>query len=162
MKNKLLIPLIVLLFFLLGALYYVDKAAFLCPVSYQRDFAIRNDNRGAGHFAANRNGSRIHQGIDLLAPLGTPVFASRLGIVAAARQNNGMGKFVILRHFGGINTIYGHLSQIYVREGEIIRQGELIGAVGKTGNANYRDILPHLHFEIRKDGTPQDPLDYLE
>lgn len=162
MKNKLFIPLIILLFFVLACLYYVDKVSFLCPITYQRDFVVRNDNRGEGHFAANRSGSRVHEGIDLLAPLGTQVLASRLGIVVAARQNNGMGKYVILRHFGGVSTIYGHLSQIYVRQGEIIRQGEVIGAVGKTGNANYRDILPHLHFEVRKNDVPQDPLEYLK
>ncbi|MBM3249624.1 MAG: M23 family metallopeptidase [Candidatus Omnitrophica bacterium] len=162
MKNKLLIPFVLFLLSVTGAFYYVDKAAFLSPIFYQRDFLIRNDNRGEGHFAADRSGSRLHNGIDLLAPLGTPVLASRLGIVAQARQTNGMGKFVILKHFGGVTTTYGHLSQIYVREGEIVRQGDCIGAVGKTGNANYRDILPHLHFEVRKYGTPQDPLEYLE
>jgi murein DD-endopeptidase MepM/ murein hydrolase activator NlpD len=73
-----------------------------------------------------------------------------------------MGKFVILKHPGGITTIYGHLSDIYVGEKEFVRQGTAVGAVGKTGNANSREILTHLHFEVRKNNSPQDPLIYLE
>jgi murein DD-endopeptidase MepM/ murein hydrolase activator NlpD len=73
-----------------------------------------------------------------------------------------MGNFVVIRHWDNLATIYGHLAQIYVTEGDFVRQGQVIGAVGKTGNANYRDIQPHLHFEVRKSGIPQDPIEYLE
>jgi len=73
-----------------------------------------------------------------------------------------MGNFIIIRHPGNIITMYGHLFRIYVNKNAFVRQGEVIGSVGKTGNANYRDIQPHLHFEIRKNGVPQDPLEYIE
>jgi murein DD-endopeptidase MepM/ murein hydrolase activator NlpD len=162
MKKITVFLLAFLPFFYALSLYYLDKQAFFCPVRYKRDFIIRSDGRGDGFFAAERSGNRTHKGLDLLAEVGTPVFACRSGIVIAARQNNGMGKFVIIQHAVDTTTLYGHLSEIYVREKQFLKQGEKIGAVGKTGNANYRDILPHLHLEVRKNGAHQDPLEYLE
>jgi murein DD-endopeptidase MepM/ murein hydrolase activator NlpD len=82
-------------------------------------------------------------------------------MVIAAKKARGMGNYIILRHPSNTITIYGHLSKIYVRRNQLIRQGDVIGSVGKTGNANYRDIQPHLHFEVRKNGVPEDPLQYL-
>lgn len=142
--------------------YFLDKYGFICPVAYQGDMIVRNDSRGNGYFAASRgNGSRIHEGIDLFAPIGTPVLACRAGIVIAARASRGMGNYVVIRHSGGITTIYGHLLKVNVRRGRLVRQGDVIGAVGKTGNASHPAIKPHLHFEVRRGGVPQDPLDYL-
>jgi murein DD-endopeptidase MepM/ murein hydrolase activator NlpD len=162
MRKSLLFLLIFLPLYFSLSLYYLDKEAFFCPVSYRRDFTIRSDGRGDGIFASERSGSRTHKGVDLLAQVGTPVFACRSGIVLAARQNNGMGKFIIIKHDYDTNTLYGHLSAIYVKENQSVRQGEIIGAVGKTGNANYKDMLPHLHLEVRKNGVHQNPLEYLE
>jgi len=162
MKKILLFLLILLPIYLLIGLYFLDKDYFLCPIGYKRDILIRSDSRGDGFFAAERNGNRLHNGIDLFAEIGTPVMASRSGIVVAAKQSRGMGNYVIIRHPGNIITIYGHLLRIYISQNNFVRQGEVIGAVGKTGNANYRDILPHLHFEVRKGGIPEDPLEYLE
>jgi murein DD-endopeptidase MepM/ murein hydrolase activator NlpD len=153
--------IIAILVFSLG-IYCVDKAYFLCPILYKNGMIIRSDSRGDGLFAAKRSGSRLHDGIDLLADIGTPVAASRCGIVVSATRNKGMGSYVIIRHPGNLVTIYGHLSEICVTKNKFIRQGEVIGKVGKTGNANYRDIQPHLHFEVRNNGSPQDPLEYLE
>jgi murein DD-endopeptidase MepM/ murein hydrolase activator NlpD len=73
-----------------------------------------------------------------------------------------MGKFIIIDHGYGVTTLYGHLSAIYARENQSVRQGEIIGAIGKTGNANYKDMLPHLHLEVRKNGVHQNPQEYLE
>jgi murein DD-endopeptidase MepM/ murein hydrolase activator NlpD len=161
MKKSLSLLLIILFAYLVFSLYFLDKTYFLCPVEYKRDIVIRSDSRGDGLFAAERNGNRLHEGIDLFAPIGSPVLASRSGKVIAAKENRGMGKLVIIKHPGNLTTIYGHLSQIYVRKNEFVQQGNVVGAVGKTGNANYRDIQPHLHFEVRKKGIPQDPLEYL-
>lgn len=161
-KKGLLFLLIILPAYLLISLYFLDKNYFLCPIEYRGDFVIRNDNRGNGFFGSGRSGRRLHQGIDLLADVGTPVLASRCGVVVAAGENRGMGKYIIIQHRGHIITIYGHLSKIEVNKGRFVRQGEIIAKVGKTGNANYRDIQPHLHFEVRKNGVPQDPLEYLE
>ena len=162
MKKIFLFLLIILPIYFLISLYFLDGVYFLCPIEYKRDIIIRSDNRGNGFFGAERNGKRIHQGLDLFAEIGTPVLASRSGRVAAAAQNNGIGKFVIIKHPDSIVTIYGHLSEIFVKKNQFVRQGEIIGSVGKTGNANFRDIQPHLHFEVKRNGIPLDPLSYLK
>lgn len=162
MKKILLFLLILLPAYLFLSLYFLDKTYFLCPIEYKRDIVIRSDSRGDGFFAANRNGRRIHQGLDLFAPLGTQVLAAQSGLVASAKENRGMGKYIVIRHSGGVTTIYGHLLEIYAVKNQLIRQGDVIGLVGKTGNANHRAIQPHLHFEVRRGGVPEDPLQYLE
>jgi len=162
MNRVLLFLLIIFSVCLIIGLYFLDKSYFLSPIEYKRDIVIRSDSRGEGFFLASRNGRRMHNGLDLFAAIGTPVLASRSGIVIAAKQNRGMGNYVVIKHPFNITTIYGHLSTIAVRKGNFLRQGEIIGSVGKTGNANYRDMQPHLHFEVRKNGVPQDPLEYLE
>ncbi len=161
---KKIFPLIFVSFLIFASLslYFLDKQYFISPIAYKWDMLIRTDIRGDGVFGAPRNGSRLHQGVDLLARLGTPVLAARSGIVVAARSSRGMGNYVIIAHRGDIKTIYGHLLKISVREGSFVRQGQLIGLVGKTGNANHRAIKPHLHFEVRKSNVPQDPLRYLD
>jgi len=161
-KKILIAILIVLAVYFIAQFYFLDKCYFLCPIEYKQNIIIRNDSRGDGYFAANRRGKRIHQGVDLLAEIGTPVFASRLGVIKSAKENRGMGKFVVIQHSGGIYTIYGHLSKIYVVKNQLVRQNDIIGAVGKTGNANHPAMQPHLHFEVRKNGVPEDPLDYLD
>ena len=161
MKKILVFLLIFLLFYAVLGIYFLDKEYFLCPIYYKKDILIRSDAYGKGFFAANRRGNRLHNGIDLFAEIGTPVLASQAGIVIAAQKNQGMGNYIVLRHPAGITTIYGHLAAIHVAKGNLIRQGQVIGEVGKTGNANRRDILPHLHFEVRKSKVPQDPLEYL-
>lgn len=163
MKRNLLFSfLIIFSVYIIISLYFLDKDYFLCPIEYKRDIIIRSDNRGNGFFGAERNGRRIHQGLDLFAEIGTLVSASRSGRIAAAAQNNGIGKFVIIKHPDSVVTIYGHLSETFVKKNQFVRQGEIIGSVGKTGNANLRDIQPHLHFEVRENGVPQDPLGYLQ
>jgi len=162
MKKILLLLLILLPVYLILSLYFTDKYYFLCPIDYQNKIVIRSDDMGDGLFASSRNGGRLHQGVDLLAEIGTPVLAARSGIVLRAQYNKGMGNFIIIKHPGNLVTIYGHLCEIYVRPRHFVRQGEVIGAVGKTGNANYSGIQPHLHFEVRQNGAAQDPLEYLQ
>ncbi len=161
MKKILILLFIAISIYIPQSLGCLDKNYFAYPINYKRDMVIRSDGWGDGFFASNRSGRRLHQGIDLLANIGTPVLAARSGRVVAAKENKGMGKYVIIKHSGGFNTIYGHLSKICVANGDLVRQGQPVGQVGKTGNANYRGIQPHLHFEIRKDGVPVDPLGYL-
>jgi len=159
---------IFLILLLLASIYsvislcFMDRRYFICPINYGGGFIVRSDARGDGLFGSQRSGKRTHQGIDLFADLGTPVLAARSGIVLQAKSNRGMGNYVIIRHSPSLTTVYGHLSRIDVARGQFIRQGHIIGSVGKTGNANYRDMQPHLHFEIRKGGSPQDPAAYLE
>ena len=160
-KKILLIILILVCGGLFLSLSKMDKQYFICPVGYKSDIVIRNDNRGDGLFASARSGRRIHKGLDLLADVGTQVLAAKSGKVVSATQNKGMGKYVIIQHRDNIITIYGHLDNIFVRKNDYVRQGQVIGSVGKTGNARAKDMLPHLHFEIRKDGVPRDPLEYI-
>ena len=97
---------------------------------------------------------RAHNGVDYGAPLGTPVRSVADGVVESAGRQNGYGNVVQLLHSNGTSTLYAHLSQIDVREGQRVEQGQRVGAVGATGWATG----PHLHFEFRVDGQYQDPL----
>jgi murein DD-endopeptidase MepM/ murein hydrolase activator NlpD len=163
MKKLFLFLLFILPVYLTVSIYFLDKDYFLCPVEYQGDILIRSDSKGNGLFASSRKGNRMHQGLDLFAEVGSPVFASRSGMVVVTRdEKRGMGKYVVIRHPGKLITLYGHLCEIYVHKYELVRQGSLIGRVGKTGNARSDAIQPHLHFEVRKNGIPQDPMDYLQ
>lgn len=138
-------------------LQYINRTAFLLPISCGKQIILRNDDYGKGHFAARRNGGRKHNGIDIMADIGTPVLAARSGRVINAEKKRGLGKYVEIKHSKGLVTIYAHLSGICVKNGQRVRQGQLIGYVGKTGNANYKRIQSHLHFEIRKHNIPLDP-----
>ena len=162
MKKIALFLLIIMSVSLLAGFCFFKWRTFACPIDYKEEIVIRCDGRGEGFFAAGRRGGRLHNGIDLYAKVGTPVLASRSGRVIAATRNRGMGKFVIVRHRAGFTTVYGHLDKIYVKKNQRVSQGKVIGTVGKTGNARYRGIQSHLHFEIRKKGIPQDPLNYIE
>ena len=97
--------------------------------------------------------SRMHQGVDLAAPYGTPIVAAAEGIVRFAGAHGGYGNFVQIQHGGGMGTGYGHMSGIVVRVGESVRQGELIGYVGSTGMSTG----PHCHFEVYQGGVAVDP-----
>jgi len=100
---------------------------------------------------------RPHKGIDLAAQRGTAVMASHDGIVIyTGKQFKGYGKMIMIEKDGWA-TLYAHLDKIVVYEGQKVRQGEVIGALGNTG----RSSGPHLHFEIRKLDGPIDPLPYL-
>ncbi|MBP2668460.1 MAG: LysM peptidoglycan-binding protein [Deltaproteobacteria bacterium] len=104
-----------------------------------------------------REGGR-HAGVDLIAPKGTEVRAAELGIVVYAGEGmRGYGKAVVLDHGEGVTTLYGHLDAIHVESGDAVPAGAPIGTVGRSGNATTY----HLHFEIRVDGEPVDPLAHL-
>ncbi len=100
---------------------------------------------------------RMHDGVDLAAPLGTSVVAARDGIVIAAGEDPVLGLRVIVEHEGGLHTIYGHLSRIAIVLNQMVRSGTMIGAVGSTGLSTG----PHLHFEIRLGGKARDPSSYI-
>jgi murein DD-endopeptidase MepM/ murein hydrolase activator NlpD len=162
MKRLLITVFLIIAAALLSFLILVYNQPFICPIEYEGDWIIRSDSRGDGLFAAPRNGRRLHEGIDLYAPVGAPVYASKSGVVAAARYTRGMGNYVVIRHSRSVKTVYGHLSRIDVKKGQLVLRGRIIGAVGKTGNANNRQIQPHLHFELLQDGVAVDPNLYLK
>jgi murein DD-endopeptidase MepM/ murein hydrolase activator NlpD len=103
------------------------------------------------------HGPGLHQGIDIAAAAGQPVFAAADGLVVLAASTSGYGDAVYLAHGFGVTTRYGHLSEIDVRPGERVHRGDLIGRVGSTG----RSTGSHLHYEVRLDGTPVNPLAYI-
>ena len=118
---------------------------------------VRSDGQGDGEYGAKRNGGRTHDGIDILAPVGTPVYAAKSGTAFRLNVPTGYGKYVMIYHPDRAQTIYAHLMDWNVRSTQRVYRGELIGFVGKSGNAADISIQPHLHFEIRKNGLPVDP-----
>ncbi|GJD24215.1 Peptidase M23B [Rivularia sp. IAM M-261] len=100
---------------------------------------------------------RLHTGIDFAGAYGSPIRAADNGTVIFAGWYGGYGNAVIISHGKGITTLYGHSSQLYVSEGQTVQRGQHIAATGSTGLSTG----PHLHFEVRRDGTPTDPAPYL-
>jgi LysM repeat protein len=99
-----------------------------------------------------------HTGLDIGVPTGQPIYASESGIVTTSGWNaRGYGYYIIVDHGGGINTLYAHNSKNYVKKGERVKKGDIIGAIGSTG----RSTGPHVHFEVRVNGNRVNPLDYL-
>ncbi len=133
------------------------------PLGNGASVQIRQDPYGSGLFGARRSGGRRHRGVDLKAPVGTPVLAAKSGTVAIGRVKSGMGLYLEVRHPDGSRTLYAHLETIAARDRHRVRRGDLLGAVGKTGNAGRGLIQPHLHFEIwNEKGAPVDPLNVMD
>ena len=88
---------------------------------------------------------RFHSGVDIGAPMGAPVVAAGTGTIVSAGWFGGYGKAIVIQHNGIQQTLYGHLSEVFVQPGQRIEQGTVIGRVGSTGNSTG----PHLHFETR-------------
>lgn len=100
---------------------------------------------------------RLHAGIDLAAPTGKPIRAAASGRVALMAPTGGYGLYTCVRHGGSISTCYAHQSRFGTSLGASVRKGDVIGYVGNTGHS----FGAHLHFEVRIDGRPVDPMDYL-
>lgn len=114
------------------------------------DFGMRNHpilGRRAGH-----------KGIDLAAPMGTPVYAPADGVVSRASAFSSYGLYISIEHGGELQTRYGHLSRLNVADGQVVHKGDLIGFVGSTG----RSTGPHLHYEVRVDGEAVNPVPYMQ
>ena len=101
---------------------------------------------------------RLHEGIDMGAAIGTPVYAAAAGeVVYSGDRVRGYGNMVVLRHPKGLVTVYAHNSRLLVRAGDVVRAGQEIARVGDTG----RSTAPHLHFEVRRQDVPVDPIPFL-
>lgn len=100
---------------------------------------------------------RFHAGLDFAASYGSKIRAADSGTVIFAGWYGGYGRAVIIDHGNGMTTLYGHTSELYVSEGQAVERGQAIAAVGSTGFSTG----PHLHFEVRRNGTPVDPANYL-
>jgi len=103
-------------------------------------------------------GRRQHKGVDLAAPVGTPIHASADGVVSRADWFSSYGLYVSLEHGGNIETRYGHMSRLNVAAGQTVHKGDIIGYVGTTG----RSTGPHLHYEVRIAGEAVSPIPYLQ
>jgi murein DD-endopeptidase MepM/ murein hydrolase activator NlpD len=100
----------------------------------------------------------FHTGIDIVAPFGSPVYAADDGVVAlVGSSTSGYGRYVVIAHSGGLDTLYGHLSTALVKVGQVVNQGQAIGLEGSTGNSTG----PHVHFELRINNPPINPSPYL-
>lgn len=100
---------------------------------------------------------RLHAGQDIAAPSGSPIYAADTGVVASAGWRGGYGNAIVIDHGGGLATLYAHQSRLGVSAGQQVTRGQLIGYVGTTGYSTG----PHLHFEVRENGTPVNPAAYL-
>jgi len=101
---------------------------------------------------------KFHEGIDISNDRGTPVYATGNGIVeSAGRMSAGYGNMIVVDHGFGYTSLYGHLEKILVAEGRSVKRGDMIGRCGNTGISTN----PHLHYEVRKDGVLQNPVDFF-
>jgi|LSQX01.1.fsa_nt_gb murein DD-endopeptidase MepM/ murein hydrolase activator NlpD len=119
-------------------------------------FAVPTRGRYSSSFG--ERWGRQHNGVDIAVPRGTPITASDGGIVKFAGWMSGYGNLVIIDHENGFNTYYGHQDRMNVKKGKRVAKGDIIGYVGSTG----RSTGPHLHFEVRKNGIPVNPMNYIK
>jgi murein DD-endopeptidase MepM/ murein hydrolase activator NlpD len=113
---------------------------------------------GFGYRDDPMNGkSRFHEGVDIVAPRGTPVIAPADGVVVYAGWDNGLGRMVVIAHGYGYSTAYGHCDSLLVGRGERVRRGDVIAYIGSTG----RSTGPHLHYEVRLNGKLINPYKFL-
>lgn len=107
--------------------------------------------------AVHGSGTDFHPGIDIRAPIGMPVLAAGAGQVVFAGAMRGYGRTLVIDHGEGVSTLYAHLSALHAADGQSVRRGEVIGAVGRSG----RTTGPHLHYEVRIGAEPVDPRCHL-
>lgn len=119
-------------------------------VTFTSGFGVRSD--------PFRGGAAMHAGVDIPGPIGTSIYATADGIVGRAEWANGYGNLVEIDHGKGIQTRYGHLSQILVQPGTRVTRGQLIARMGSTG----RSTGSHLHYEVRLDGHAVNPMPFLQ
>jgi len=134
-----------------GGLVSVPSQKPVREFRYTSGFGVRGNPFGGG--------GEMHPGLDMAAPIGTPVYATADGYVGRAeRTYGGYGNLVQLEHGKGIETRYGHLSQLLVHQGQHVHRGDLIALMGSTG----RSTGSHLHYEVRIDGRAVNPMPFLQ
>lgn len=138
-----------------------EKEIFLASIPAISPVADKNLTRFASGYGYRIHPiyrtRKMHTGIDLTAPTGTDVYASGDGkVITTGYTPGGYGKRIIIDHGFGYKTLYAHLNDIRVKEGQKVKRGELIGTVGSTG----RSTAPHLHYEVRKNNQTENPVNY--
>jgi murein DD-endopeptidase MepM/ murein hydrolase activator NlpD len=130
------------------------REGFVWPVQHPELYI----SSGYGHRRSSGGSGRIHKGVDLICPKGTPVRAAANGKVTDSERSGAYGEIIVVEHEGNMSTAYAHLTDRFVEVGTEILQGDIIGTVGDTGNAS----TDHLHYEVRVGGQPVDPDAYLQ
>ena len=118
-------------------------------LSLTSNFGVRSDPFNGG--------ARMHKGVDIPGPVGTPIYATADGVVSRAGWASGYGNLVQISHGGGMETRYGHMSKLIVSPNSYVRRGQLIGLMGSTG----RSTGSHLHYEVRVDGQAINPMPFV-
>jgi murein DD-endopeptidase MepM/ murein hydrolase activator NlpD len=145
-------------YFFPGSRFHQAERAFFLNIQFRFPLPKKRVTSGFGLRKNPISGfMEMHQGIDLAAPLGTDVFASRAGTAIEIGKNSILGNYIVISHEGGWETVYGHLSVVEIRLNQIVKSGMIIGKVGSSGISTG----PHLHFEVRLRGTPRDPANVL-
>lgn len=113
---------------------------------------------GFGYRTSPFTGKRaLHRGLDIAAPVGTPIYAPADGVIIFSGNKSGFGKFIMIAHGNGIVTRYGHNAQLLVKPGDKVQRGDKIATVGLTG----RTTGPHLHYEVWVNGKPANPSNFI-
>jgi len=142
--------------------FVLKEPFFVEPIEVKgQELSIRNDDFGEGDFGAKRRNNRSHSGIDIESPMNAPVFASKSGWARSIDSSGGYGKLIVIYHLDGYQTRYAHLSGFNIKRSQWVNQGDVIGSIGKSGNADSSGIKPHLHFEIRRRKKVFDPLGFF-
>jgi murein DD-endopeptidase MepM/ murein hydrolase activator NlpD len=136
----------------------LSSSGFVWPTQGRQ---IRNDAGGSGEYGAPRSSGKGHQGIDIVASVGEEIIAAREGTIIDPAFEASYGNVVDVQHSGGYLSRYAHLTSFAYSHGTYVEQGAKIATSGRTGNASGPTITPHLHFEIRKDGSTLNPLKQL-
>ncbi len=139
----------------------ISKEKMLASIPAIQPIAIKDLTRFGSPFGMRMHPihkvPKMHTGIDLTAPTGTKIFAAGDGVVSKTEfSNRGYGNEIRIEHGYGYMTLYAHLSKILVKEGQQIKRGDIIGLVGNTGLSTS----PHLHYEVRINGKPVNPVNY--
>jgi len=138
--------------------FFEEKITFPDPPSIN---PLKGENNVSSNFGMRFHPvfkkKKFHRGIDFKAPTGTPVLATSNGEVAEVKiHKKGYGKHIVIKHDDHFKTLYAHLNEIKVSKGQIVKIGEVIGTVGSTGFST----VPHLHYEVIKNGKAVDPIAY--
>ncbi|MEO1591393.1 MAG: M23 family metallopeptidase [Cyanobacteria bacterium J06632_22] len=132
------------------AVAFPDGKPLTIPLAVTSGFGLRPNPFGGRSYEK-------HTGLDFAGPVGSPIVATAKGRVVRASYYGGYGKTVEIEHGYGHKTLYAHLSDITVEVGDMVNEGDVVGKLGNTG----RSTGPHLHYEIRLNGEPLDPMAYL-
>jgi murein DD-endopeptidase MepM/ murein hydrolase activator NlpD len=128
---------------------YIPSGRPVEKLSLTSNFGVRSDPFNGG--------ARMHKGIDIPGPIGTPIHATADGIISRAGWASGYGNLVQISHGSGMETRYGHMSKLLVAENSYVKRGQVIGLMGSTG----RSTGSHLHYEVRVDGAAINPLPFV-